>query len=258
MAGQSRRGILTHPALMASLSRSDESFPIGMALRPAQRRVQGGSCAASEFRPPSAAAVSRGRLDQEAPRGAHHPDLPRIVPQHDQSLRFIFESFDEVGRYRMTDHGAPVDTSVTLNIGMDVDGTYASGDELIAKFGESQAVRACFAEKYIDFAVAHAVTDPADTCSIEAIGKSFAATGDLKQLVVSVAGSDSFRLRLAEGSWPMKLSARQKLTRRDLVRVIGAGALALPGSEDCSSAPSARNPLGRSRSTSSFATHPTV
>jgi hypothetical protein len=38
-----------------------------------------------------------------------------------------------------------------------------------------------------------------DQCSIDKLGKSFATSGDLKQLVVSIAGSDAFRLRQAEG-----------------------------------------------------------
>lgn len=200
MAGQSRRGILTHPALMASLSRSDESFPIGRGLFVLRNVVcKVVPALPPNFVPPQQPPFQEGVSTRK--RLEAHTASPMCQACHSMinPSGFIFESFDEVGRYRMTDHGAPVDTSVTLNIGMDVDGTYASGDELVAKFGESQAVRACFAEKYLDFAVAHAVTDPADTCSIEAIGKSFAATGDLKQLVVSVAGSDSFRLRLAEG-----------------------------------------------------------
>jgi hypothetical protein len=200
MAGQSRRGILTHPALMALLSRNDESFPIGrglFVLRSVVCKVI--PALPPNFVPPQQPPLQEG-VSTRKRLEAHTAD-PMCQACHGMinPAGFVFESFDEVGRHRTTDHGVPVDTSVTLNIGMDVDGSYASGEALIAKLGESQAVRACFAEKYLDFAVAHAVTDPADSCSIQAVGKSFAATGDLKQLVVSVAGSDSFRMRLAEG-----------------------------------------------------------
>jgi hypothetical protein len=112
---------------------------------------------------------------------------------------FVFESFDEVGRFRTVDHGKPVDSSGTLEIGSDVDGSFATGDELLAKLGTSQRVRACFAQKYLDFALAHPTTQAAAACSAQALTQSFGASGDLKQLVVSVAQSDSFRLRLAEG-----------------------------------------------------------
>lgn len=200
MAGQARRGILTHPALMALLSRNDESFPIGRGLFVLRSVV----CKVIPALPPNFVPPQQPPLQQGVStrkRLEMHTADPMCQACHSMinPSGFVFESFDEVGRFRTMDHGVPVDTSVTLNLGMDVDGTYASGDALIAKLGESQAVRACFAEKYLDFAVAHAVTDPADSCSIQAIGKSFTATGDLKQLVVSVAGSDSFRMRLAEG-----------------------------------------------------------
>jgi hypothetical protein len=112
---------------------------------------------------------------------------------------FVFEAFDEVGRFRTTDHGKPIDTSASFALEMDVDGTYATGDEFLAKLSESKAMRACFAGKYLDFAVRNQVTDPANACSIRAIAQSFGDSGDLKQLVASVAGSDSLRMRFAEG-----------------------------------------------------------
>jgi hypothetical protein len=115
---------------------------------------------------------------------------------------FAFESFDEVGRFRTMDQGRPVNTSGSLAIQRDVDGAFATGDDLLAKLADSKDVRACFAEAYLDFALSKPVTDPADGCSIQALGTTFGASGDLKQLVSSVAGSDSFRLRLAEGVGP--------------------------------------------------------
>ena len=112
---------------------------------------------------------------------------------------FAFESFDEVGRFRTADQGKPVNTSGSLGIGKDVDGAFATGDALLAKLADSKDVRACFAEAYLDFALSKPVTDQADACSIQSLGTAFGASGDLKQLVSLVAGSDSFRLRLAEG-----------------------------------------------------------
>jgi hypothetical protein len=200
MAGQSRRGILTHPGLMALLSRHDESFPIGRGLFVLKNIVCSIVPALPEnFTPPQQPAFQEGtstrdRLEMHTAGAFCQACHSKINP-----AGFVFEAFDHVGRFRTTDHGRPVDTSATLALGLDVDGTYATGDEFLAKLGESQAVRSCFAEKYLDFAVAHPVTDPADTCSIQAVGKTFGASGDLKGLVVAIAGSESFRMRLAEG-----------------------------------------------------------
>jgi hypothetical protein len=200
MAGQSRQGILTHPGLMALLSRQDESFPIGRGLfmlRHVLCKIV--PALPANFVPPQQPEHHDGVSTRE--RLEAHTASPMCQACHSMinPAGFVFESFDEVGRFRAVDHGRPVDTSATLKIGMDVDGTYATGAELLAKLDESQAVRACFAEKYLNFAVAHPETDPADSCSIRAVSETFAASGDLKQLVVSVVGSDSFRMRLAEG-----------------------------------------------------------
>lgn len=200
MTGQSRRGILTHPALMALLSRQDESFPIGRGLFVLRNVL----CAVvpalpPDFTPPQQPEFEEGvstrqRLEQHTAdkfcQGCHRMINP---------AGFVFEAFDEVGRFRTTDHGNPIDTSASFALEMDVDGTYATGDEFLAKLSESKAMRACFAGKYLDFAVRNQVTDPANACSIQAIAQSFGASGDLKQLVASVAASDSFRMRFAEG-----------------------------------------------------------
>ena len=200
MGGQGRLGILTHPGLMALLARPNETFPIGRGLFLLRNII----CQIVPAPPPGfvipeqppqqEGTSTRERLEKHTAdafcQGCHSMINP---------AGFAFESFDQVGRYRTVDHGRPVDTSGKLSLGKDVDGAFANGDELLAKLADSQAVRACFAEKYLDFALSHAVTDPADTCSIQALGKSFGATGDLKQLVVAVATSDSFRMRLAEG-----------------------------------------------------------
>lgn len=200
MPGQARRGLLTHPGLMALHARPEESFPIGRGLFLLRNVLcQAVPAPPDGFvipqQPPFKDGIStRERLE------THTAD---VVCQACHSMinpaGFALESYDEVGRYRTTDHGRPVNTSGNLSLDKDIDGAFATGDELIAKLAQSQAVRACFAEKYLDFALAHAVTDAADTCSIQALGKSFGASGDLKQLVALVSASDSFRMRSAEG-----------------------------------------------------------
>ncbi|HVR64024.1 MAG TPA: DUF1585 domain-containing protein, partial [Polyangia bacterium] len=65
----------------------------------------------------------------------------------------------------------------------------------------SHDARSCFAKQYVQQALSRAPV-AADQCSIDELGKSFAASGDLKQLVVAIAASDAFRLRLAEGVGP--------------------------------------------------------
>jgi hypothetical protein len=198
MPGQGRRGIITHPALMSLMARPAETHPIGRGLfllRNIVCKAVPNPAVAAIPQPPAGDGVStRKRLE------AHTAD-PACQACHSMinAAGFAFENFDQAGRYRTTDQGQPVDASGTLSIGKDVDGTFANGDDLLSKLADSEDVRACFATKYLDFALAHDVTDPADGCSIQELGEKFGASGDLKQLVASIAGSDSFRLRLAEG-----------------------------------------------------------
>jgi hypothetical protein len=200
MSVQSRRGILTHPGLMAMLARPGESFPISRGVFLLSNLL----CVMVPPPPPGVdipplppvqdGVSTRQRLAMhtasEFCQGCHGTINP---------AGFAFEAFDEVGRFRTTDQGIAVDTSGALNVGRDTDGAFANGDEFLTRLASSKDVRGCFAESYLDFALSHATTDPADACSIRALGQSFGASGDLKQLVASVATSDSFRMRLAEG-----------------------------------------------------------
>jgi hypothetical protein len=198
--GQSRRGILTHPGLMALLARPSEDNPVSrglfvlrtvlcVAIPPPPTNI-----VIPPLAPVQAGLSTRNRLEAHAKDATCATCHNLIDP-----FGFAFENFDEVGKYRTTDQGVAVDTSGTVSLGKDVDGTFATGDDLLAQFANSTAVRSCFAEKYLDFALARAETDRADACSIQAIGQSFSPSGDLTQLVASVAASDSFRMRLAEG-----------------------------------------------------------
>jgi hypothetical protein len=200
MPDESRRGILTHPALMALLARPSESFPIarGLFLLRTVLCVKIPNPPAG-FVIPQLPSIQEGVSTRQ--RFDQHTSSPVCAGCHSMidPAGFAFESFDEVGRFRTVDHGIPVDTSGELEIDRDIDGAFATGDEVLARLGSSEDVKGCFAEKYLNFALSREETDPADSCSIESIGESFTASGDLRQLVTLVAKSDAFRLRLAEG-----------------------------------------------------------
>src|SRR5439155_24498720 len=111
---------------------------------------------------------------------------------------YAFENFDQVGRHRTNDNGKPIDTSGTMNDSGDLNGAFAKGEDLLAKLGESLDVKACFAQRYFEYAVArNAATE--DACSLDGLKKEFVPSGDLRQLVLSIGKSDAFRYRLSEG-----------------------------------------------------------
>lgn len=199
MPGQGRRGILTHPGLMALLARPNASDPIARGLF-VQRTLlcheippppQG--IAIPPLAPLMSGLSTRARLEQ-------HTKEPLCSSCHNQidPPGFALESYDAVGRYRTQDGGVTVDTSGTLTSGTDVDGAFATGSELFDRIAQSADVKRCFAQHYLTFAVARELTGD-DKCALSSLGDAFASNGDLKQLIIAVAKSDAFRLRTREG-----------------------------------------------------------
>jgi hypothetical protein len=79
-------------------------------------------------------------------RYAIHATDPECSQCHDaiDAFGFSFEGFDAMGGYRTMDN-TPVDTNVTVALGTDFDGTYASSNELAAAMSQAPSVQACFA-----------------------------------------------------------------------------------------------------------------
>jgi Protein of unknown function (DUF1588)/Protein of unknown function (DUF1592)/Protein of unknown function (DUF1595) len=200
MTGQGRQGILTHPALMALLARPQESFPISRGLFMVRTLMCGDvppppvGLDIPELPPIQDGLTTRDRLTAHVSNAlcnsCHHVFDPP---------GFALENFDEVGKYRTIDHGKAVDSSGTIAQGTDLDGDFANGGALLTKMASSTSIKSCFAQQYLKFALSRQGFLAEDACSAKAVGDTFAPSGDLKQLVVSVIGSDAFRLRLAEG-----------------------------------------------------------
>ena len=199
MNGQSRRGILTHPALMALLARPAESNPISRGLFIYRNLLCGQISPPTNFVIPPLAPIQPGLSTRD--RLQEHVSSPVCASCHTifDPPGFALENFDEVGRYRTMDQGKSVDTSGTMAVGKDVDGPFTTGDQLLAKIASSNDVRACFAQQYLKFALTRTDMAREDACSVEALGTAFAPSGDLKQLVAMVAKSDAFHLRTTEG-----------------------------------------------------------
>jgi hypothetical protein len=202
LPNQGRYGILTHPGLMTLLARPNASDPIARGLF-LQRTVfcheippppQGVTI--PPLAPVAPGSSTRARLEQ-------HTTQPLCKGCHDHidPPGFALESFDAVGRFRTQDAGVPVDSSGTMASGVDVDGAFASGGELLERIAHSSDVKKCFAQHYLSHAVLRDLSNE-DACSLSRVTDGFAQSGDLKQLVLAIAGSDAFRMRMSEGVAP--------------------------------------------------------
>lgn len=197
LPNEGRQGILTHPALMALQARPGESFPIsrGLFLQEAVlcHEIPPALPNVGMLPDPQPGAVtSRQRLE------AHQRD-PVCAVCHTQidPPGFALEAYDQVGRYRTNDHGEPIDSSGTMLSCTDVDGPFQNGEELLSRIATSTDAKRCFAEHYLSYALLRDVSDR-DHCSLAKVTERFLADGDLKQLLVAVASSDTFRLRATE------------------------------------------------------------
>lgn len=203
LPGESRYGILTHPALMAELARPQKTHPINRGLFMRTKLLCQELTPPGGDIPPLPEAPVMGVTTRD--EVAEHSKNPMCASCHAllDPPGFALESFDQVGRRRETENGRPVDTSGTMVQAGDLDGPFAQGEDLLAKIGTSKTVRTCFAQQYFQFALtgdAVRGVAPADQCSVDRLGASFAPSGDLRELVQLVATSDSFRFRLSEGA----------------------------------------------------------
>ena len=110
-------------------------------------------------------------------------------------IGFGLEHFDEVGAYRSRDGGQPVDATGEILEGGDAEGAFDGAPALAARLAGSERVRRCLATQWFRFAAGRE-EQPDDGCARNAIEQAFAdAGGDLRELLVAIAASDTFRLK---------------------------------------------------------------
>jgi hypothetical protein len=147
LAGTGRRGILNQGAFLSVYAHASESAPVfrGVAVL---KRI---ACS-----PPGSPADLNIDVIPPAPdpnlttrdRFGQHVADQTCAGCHAMidGIGFTFENFDGMGASRGgMENGQPVDTSTTLELGLDFDGAYANSDELAVALSQSAAVRACFA-----------------------------------------------------------------------------------------------------------------
>jgi hypothetical protein len=109
-------------------------------------------------------------------------------------LGFAFENYDGIGQYRTTDNSLPVDASVTLT----VDGkaqSVADARGMLALLTTSTQAETCFTTQWFRYALGRLESDP-DSSSMNGVTQTFmTTTGDIRELVVGLATSRTFRYR---------------------------------------------------------------
>jgi hypothetical protein len=108
-------------------------------------------------------------------------------------IGFAFENFDGIGKYRTMDNGGMVDAKSNFEID-GKDQPFNGVRELAGILAKSPSAQRCFSTQFVRFAFKRKET-PGDTASIDAIAAAFGKAGNIRDLMVGVAASRSFRYR---------------------------------------------------------------
>lgn len=192
-------GILTQPALLASLAHSDRTSYVyrGRFLR---RRLLCEDLGTPPANATAEDAEIRAALPP-SPTGLDHSLAVRSSPScarcHDRidPAGLAFERFDAIGRYHETDElGRTLDVSGTL---VDVRGTelpFEGPVEMLEGLASEPAVSECFARHVFRFTTSRLET-PRDACAIAEIRTALDGSGQLRDALLGLVGSDAFRFR---------------------------------------------------------------
>jgi hypothetical protein len=107
-------------------------------------------------------------------------------------IGFGFERYDGIGRYRGSDGGGPVDDRGEVVDGAGGGFTFQGARQLGEKLAASPTVAACLATQWYRFAFGR-MEGSGDRCSLDRVKADFTSSGDLRQLLLSLVGTDAFR-----------------------------------------------------------------
>lgn len=197
--GDHRGGLLRQGALLAALGKFGATAPVQRGKFVRQQLL----CESLppppddvDFEPPTIDpdATARERYEQ-------HSADPQCSGCHTRMdpIGFGFEHYDGAGAWRGLEHGLPIDDRGTI-VGLDARGDveFTGTDGLAHELLASGRLHDCVALHSFRYALGREETLQ-DACTLDELRASFRAHGDVRRLVVEIAGSPAFRtVRSAE------------------------------------------------------------
>ena len=110
---------------------------------------------------------------------------------------FGFEQYDAAAHFRASDNGLPVDARGAI-LGTDVDRAFDGAIDLSQALAESETVHACATAELVRYALGRAPTRDELPALATFTRSLMASRGDLRALLLEIATSPSFRLRLVD------------------------------------------------------------
>lgn len=186
-----RLGMLTQSAFLTVTGSTEGSHPVKRGKKVYERLLCGELPPPPADVPPPKPASEGGTTRQ---RFAEHSANACATSCHElmDPVGFAFENYDGIGKWRTMDNGGQVDATGSFKI----DGqthSFKDAREVIKVLADSETVRNCFATQWTRYAHRRNETN-GDRASLQAIGAAFKG-GNIKDLLVGVVGSRSFRYR---------------------------------------------------------------
>ncbi|MEL6343148.1 MAG: DUF1592 domain-containing protein [Myxococcota bacterium] len=192
MPAEERAGILTQGVFLAGHSHALQPSPVlrGVFLR--DRLL----CVPPILPPddvPPLEDTEEGAWTTNRERYAIHTENPACSGCHIaiDGVGFPFENYDNLGAYRITDNGAPVDASGQL-VGTDVDGPVNDALDLIMSLASSRSVYDCAVTNLYRYGMHRSETDR-DAAALAALQENFWNNGGvIPELLVDFVSSEAF------------------------------------------------------------------
>jgi hypothetical protein len=188
-----RSGLLTTAAFLATTGDAAESNPPRRGKAIYTKLLCGQLNPLPAVVPPPAPASQGGTLRQ---RMEQHDKNACTSGCHNiiEPFGFAFEEYGGIGEFRTTDNNLPVDSSGTVTL----DGqphSFQDAPGLLAALAASPSVQSCFTTQWLRYGWGRFET-AADLASINAASDVFkSSTGDVRELLVGLATSRTFRYR---------------------------------------------------------------
>jgi hypothetical protein len=194
---EQRAGLLTLPALLAGRAHPIHPAPVlrgklvleRIACVPLGQPPPG---AVGQAPPDSLEAANPNRARLEAVTG-----VSGCSSCHNQlnPLGYAFENFDSLGGWRDSDNGQPIDASGIARLGSEPAAFFSGPVALAQHLAQSEAVHHCYTRHWVRNALGRSETDQEDT-ALSALQTRFKdGDGDIRELLVAIAGSELFRQR---------------------------------------------------------------
>ena len=188
-----RAGVLTHPSVLAVGAYALQPGPILRGVHVLERiacmalgtPVQGAETAL----PPDALAVESTNRERTA--AATAPATCASCHRQINPPGFAFEHYDALGAWRARDNGQPVDASGSLTLPGGETLTFADGVDFVHQLAASDRARDCYALHWTRYALGERID--AAIPALQSIQRDFRENDSIKELLVSIAGSDLFR-----------------------------------------------------------------